>query len=164
MQNLEELYELVIENRTSLAAMAEILITAKKELSRKDYKAFIESTELSKDQVSRLLKRGSLLADGFSKEAVGAYPDSIVLKLTNRVISQVEELTLAKVELAKGAIDLEDFKMMYESYKVVKTDGEKFATKIKGVVKALDTLELNDTHLTEGANALKEFVEEWADK
>lgn len=161
--NLNELNSLVAENRHSIASMAEIIYKAKQDLSKKEYREFLDSTELSKDQVSRLLKRGGLLVEGFTKEDVGAYSDSMILKLTHKTVREVEELQLAKKELAKGEIDFEDFKIMFESFKIVKTDNEKFLTKIKGVTTALEKLEVNDVTLTEGANALKEFVTEWAD-
>lgn len=162
--NLNELNSLVAENRHSTASMAEIIYKAKQDLSKKEYREFLDSIELSKDQVSRLLKRGGLLVEGFTKEAVGAFSDSMILKLTHKTVREVEELQLAKKELAKGEIEFEDFKVMFESYKLVKTPNEKFDTKVNAVLKALESSEINDITLTNNANKLKEFVTEWSDE
>lgn len=159
--NVHEFNELIEENRNSTVGLAKIVAQAKGSLGKKAYSEFISESGLSKDQVSRLLKRSQLLSIGFGECEVGAYSDNMVLKLTNKQVEEVEELQIARKELAKGEIDFNDFKELFETYRIVKTENQKFSDKVDGVLKALDKFELNDECLTENANKLKTFVDEW---
>lgn len=159
--NEQEFKNLLEENKTSIVGLAKIVAQAKGSLSKKDYSTFIAESELSKDQISRLLKRAQLLSLGFSDDTIGIMSDSKVLKLTNKQVDNVEELQLARKELAKGEIEYNDFVELFDSYKVRKSDNEKFSTKVDGVVKALEKMKLTDDCLTDNANKLAEFVKEW---
>lgn len=132
---------------------------AKKKLSKKAYKELIGLSGLSKDQVSISLKRYELLILGFGEHYISDYSDRIVKVLTNKKISEQGELLRARKQLADGDIDWDDFKELYDSFKVVKTDDEKIIKKAEDLVKFSDTKNIGAEAMIKVAEIVAPFNE-----
>lgn len=129
----------IVENyKNNILEIAKTIGEAKGKMKRKEYSSLIESSGLSKDQVSLSLKRFSLLQDGFLSELLTDYSDRMIKKITTKSIANNTELVKARRELGKGIISYDEFCVLMDTFKVIKTDDEKGISKAEALVKFVD--------------------------
>lgn len=133
-----ELIELVASYKENIIEIAKVLGTAKYKGKRKEYKELVETSGLSKDQVSLSLKRFALIQDEFDTELLCDYSDRMIKKITNKSVNTNPELVKARKQLGQGEISYEEFCEIADMYKVVKTDDEKAISKAEGLMKFID--------------------------
>ncbi|MGL6023767.1 MAG: hypothetical protein ACRCZ9_08480 [Fusobacteriaceae bacterium] len=164
MVNVHELKQLVETNKGTSIDVAIILGEAKAKMKKSDYKNLIESCDLSKDAVSLSLKRFKMLEVKFTKEFVQDCTDREIKKITHKTVDAIEELSIARAELAKGDISYIDFCEEFDKFKVVKTDDEKLISKAEGLTKFIDKTECKNETLTEVADMFQELVSTWSSR
>ncbi len=154
-----DLISLVINYKENIIQIAETLGKAKYQGKRKEYKELVETSGLSKDQVSLSLKRFALLQDGFSQDILLDYSDRMLKKVTNKAVTTNPELMVARKELGNGDMSYEEFCELIDRYKVVKTDDEKAIAKAEGLMKFVDKSNLEAETMMQLAEIVKPLNE-----
>lgn len=143
----------IVENyKNNILEIAKTIGEAKGKMKRKEYSSLIESSGLSKDQVSLSLKRFSLLQDQFNADLLTDYSDRMIKKITSKSIVTNAELMKARRELGKGIISYDEFCILIDTFKVIKTDDEKGISKAEALVKFVDKANI-------GAEAMMQISE-----
>lgn len=143
----------IVENyKNNILEIAKTIGEAKGKMKRKEYSSLIESSGLSKDQVSLSLKRFSLLQDQFNADLLTDYSDRMIKKITSKSIVTNAELMKARRELGKGIISYDEFFVLIDTFKVIKTDDEKGISKAEALVKFVDKANI-------GAEAMMQISE-----
>ena len=143
----------IVENyKNNILEIAKTIGEAKGKMKRKEYSSLIESSGLSKDQVSLSLKRFSLLQDQFNADLLTDYSDRMIKKITSKSIVINAELMKARRELGKGIISYDEFCILIDTFKVIKTDDEKGISKAEALVKFVDKANI-------GAEAMMQISE-----
>lgn len=137
-----ELIELVTSYKENIIEIAKVLGSAKYKGKRKEYKELVETSGLSKDQVSLSLKRFTLIQEGFDTDLLCDYSDRMIKKITNKSVNTNPELVKARKQLGQGEISYEEFCELFDMYKVVKTDDEKAISKAESLMKFIDKTNL----------------------
>lgn len=133
-----ELKELVTSYKENIIEIAKVLGSAKYKGKRKEYKELVETSGLSKDQVSLSLKRFTLIQEEFDADLLCDYSDRMIKKITNKSVNTNPELVRARKQLGQGEISYEEFCELVDMYKVVKTDDEKAISKAESLMKFVD--------------------------
>ncbi len=180
-----DLTNIVQNYKDNIIEIAKQIGSAKGNLKRKEYAALIDSSGLSKDQVSLSLKRFSLLQDQFDADLLTDYSDRMIKKITaksvtvnaelmkarrkllslkrfsllqdqfdadlltdysDRMIKKITaksvtvnaELMKARRKLGRGEVSYEEFCILADTFKVIKTDDEKGISKAEALVKFVD--------------------------
>lgn len=133
-----DLTNIVQNYKDNIIEIAKQIGSAKGNLKRKEYAALIDSSGLSKDQVSLSLKRFSLLQDQFDADLLTDYSDRMIKKITAKSVTVNAELMKARRKLGRGEISYEEFCILVDTFKVVKTDDEKGISKAEALVKFVD--------------------------
>ena len=143
----------IVENyKNNILEIAKTIGEAKGKMKRKEYSSLIEDSGLSKDQVSLSLKRFSLLQDQFNADLLTDYSDRMIKKITSKSIVTNAELMKARRELGKGIISYDEFCVLIDTFKVIKTDDEKGISKAEALVKFVDKANI-------GAEAMMQISE-----
>lgn len=143
----------IVENyKNNILEIAKTIGEAKGKMKRKEYSSLIEGSGLSKDQVSLSLKRFSLLQDQFNADLLTDYSDRMIKKITSKSIVTNAELMKARRELGKGIISYDEFCILIDTFKVIKTDDEKGISKAEALVKFVDKANI-------GAEAMMQISE-----
>lgn len=133
-----DLTNIVQNYKDNIIEIAKQIGSAKGNLKRKEYAALIDSSGLSKDQVSLSLKRFSLLQDQFDADLLTDYSDRMIKKITAKSVTVNAELMKARRKLGRGEISYEEFCILADTFKVIKTDDEKGISKAEALVKFVD--------------------------
>ena len=133
-----DLTNIVQNYKENIIEIAKQIGNAKGNLKRKEYSTLIDVSGLSKDQVSLSLKRFSLLQDQFDTDLLTDYSDRMIKKITAKIVTVNVELMKARRKLGKGEISYEEFCMLADTFKVIKTDDEKGISKAEALVKFVD--------------------------
>ena len=147
-----ELVELVQSYKDNVIDIARTIGGAKEKNKRKEYKELVESSGLSKDQISLSLKRFALIQEGFDTDLLSDYSDRMIKKVTNKSVNTNEELVSARKKLGKGLLSYEEFCELIDKNKVVKTDDEKGISKAESLMKFIDKANI-------GAEAMMQMSE-----
>lgn len=147
-----DLTNIVESYKNNILEIAKTIGEAKGKMKRKEYSSLIESSGLSKDQVSLSLKRFSLLQDQFNADLLTDYSDRMIKKITSKSIVTNAELMKARRELGKGIISYDEFCILIDTFKVIKTDDEKGISKAEALVKFVDKANI-------GAEAMMQISE-----
>ena len=143
----------IVENyKNNILEIAKTIGEAKGKMKRKEYSSLIEGSGLSKDQVSLSLKRFSLLQDQFNADLLTDYSDRMIKKITSKSIVTNAELMKARRELGKGIISYDEFCILIDTFKVIKTDDEKGISKAEALIKFVDKANI-------GAEAMMQISE-----
>lgn len=132
---------------------------AKSKLTRKEYKEVIGLSGLSKDQVSMCLKRFQLLQLGFGEHYISDYSDKMVKLLTNKRVEQQIALLRARKQLADNDIGWDEFKELYDTFNIIKTDNEKVVKKAEDLMSFIDNKNIGAEALLEVAELCKPLQE-----
>lgn len=154
-----ELVKLVESYKDNIIEIAKVLGNAKYKVKRKEYKELVETSGLSKDQVSLSLKRFSLIQEEFDTDLLCDYSDRMIKKITNKSVNTNAELVKARKQLGQGEISYEEFCELADMYKVVKTDDEKAISKATSLMKFIDKSNLEAETMLELAKITEPLTE-----
>lgn len=154
-----DLTNIVQSYKDNIIEIAKLIGSAKGKMKRKDYSMLVESSGLSKDQVSLSLKRFSLLQENFSEDLLTDYSERMVKKITSKLVTQNPELKKARRELGNGIISYDEFCILIDSYKVVKTDDEKAITKAESLMKFVDKSNIGAEAMMEISSIVRPLAE-----
>ena len=165
MEFMEDTLKGAVENYLeSRVEVAKAVGTAKQKMKKKEYMEMIKLSGLSKDQVSLCLKRFQLLEMGFGEHYISDYSDGQVKLLTNKKVDENAELIRARKQLSDNDLDWAGFKMLYDSFKVVKTDDEKVVKKADDLMKFIDKKNIGAEAMLEVAEICKPLREYMVDE
>lgn len=154
-----ELVKLVESYKDNIIEIAKALGNAKHKGKRKEYKELVETSGLSKDQVSLSLKRFSLIQEEFDTDLLCDCSDRMIKKITNKSVNTNAELVKARKQLGQGEISYEEFCELADMYKVVKTDDEKAISKATSLMKFIDKSNLEAETMLELAKITEPLTE-----
>ena len=154
-----ELIKLVESYKDNIIEIAKVLGNAHYKGKRKEYKELVETSGLSKDQVSLSLKRFSLIQEEFDTDLLCDYSDRMIKKITNKSVNTNAELVKARKQLGQGEISYEEFCELADMYKVVKTDDEKAISKATSLMKFIDKSNLEAETMLELAKITEPLTE-----